>query len=259
MQHHFDVDLAAKYGIAEAILLNHLEYWIEHNRANRKNFFEGRYWTFNSNKALKEIFPYLSEKKIRNARKNLQDAGLILTGNVNKSAYDRTLWYAFSDLSESILPKRQMEVAEKANQNSQKGEPIPVSKPVGKPDISLPPNNPPEGEQQKPKRKRKSDSAEDVEAAIKAFGYPESTNERLREWLEVRNAKRPPNTVSAIQKCIKTLPDMARKSNLGIDAYLDQVIMRGWAAFYEIKAYQPNNSAYSRNPEPPAPQYREAK
>ena len=121
------------------------------------------------------------------------------------------------------------------------------------------PHNPPEGEQQKPKRKRKSDSAEDVEAAIKAFGYPESTNERLREWLEVRNAKRTPNTVSAIQKCIKTLPDMARKSNLGIDAYLDQVIMRGWAAFYEIKAYQPNNGAYSRNPEPPAPQYREAK
>lgn len=114
-------------------------------------------------------------------------------------------------------------------------------------------------EPKKPKRKRKSDSAEDVEAAVKAFGYPESTNERLREWLEVRNAKRTPNTVSAIQKCIKTLPEMARKSNLGIDAYLDQVIMRGWAAFYEIKAYQPNNGAYSRNPEPPAPQYREAK
>ena len=124
---------------------------------------------------------------------------------------------------------------------------------------TFPPNSPPEGEQPKPKRKRKSDSAEDVEAAVKAFGYPESTNERLREWLEVRNAKRTPNTVSAIQKCIKTLPDMARKSNLGIDAYLDQVIMRGWAAFYEIKAYQPNNGAYSRNPEPPAPQYREAK
>ena len=100
-------------------------------------------------------------------------------------------------------------------------------------------------EPKKPKRKRKSDSAEEVETAIKAFGYPESTNERLREWLEVRRAKRTPNTVSAIQKCIKTLPDMARKSNLGIDAYLDQVIMRGWAAFYEIKTYQPNN-AYGR-------------
>lgn len=122
-----------------------------------------------------------------------------------------------------------------------------------------PPNNPPEGEQQKPKRKRKSDSAEDVEAAVKAFGYPESTNERLREWLEVRSAKRTPNTVSAIQKCIKNLPEMAKKSQMSIDAYLDQVIMRGWAAFYEIKTYQPNASAYGRKPEPNAPQYREAK
>lgn len=132
-----------------------------------------------------------------------------------------------------------------------------TNKPTSKSTVT--PYNPPEGEQPKPKRKRKSDSAEAVEAAVKAFGYPESTNERLREWLEIRNAKRTPNTVSAIQKCIKTLPEMARKSNLGIDAYLDQVIMRGWAAFYEIKAYQPNNGAYSRNPEPPAPQYREAK
>lgn len=258
MQHHFDVELAKQYGMVEAVLLNHFEYWIELNRANGKNYFEGRYWTFNSMKAFAEIFPYLSEKKIRNALKNLQDAGLIMTGNFNKSAYDRTLWYAFSDFAESILPKRQMEVAEKANQNSQKGEPIPDNNTGGYPGNNNP-HNPPEGEQQKPKRKRKSDSAEDVEAAVKAFGYPESTNERLREWLEVRSAKRTPNTVSAIQKCIKTLPDMARKSNLGIDAYLDQVIMRGWAAFYEIKAYQPNNGAYSRNPEPPAPQYREAK
>lgn len=114
-------------------------------------------------------------------------------------------------------------------------------------------------EPKKPKRKRKSDSAEDVEAAVKAFGYPESTNERLREWLEVRNAKRTPNTVSAIQKCIKNLPEMAKKSQMSIDAYLDQVIMRGWAAFYEIKTYQPNASAYGRKPEPNAPQYREAK
>src|SRR5699024_2527692 len=79
----------------------------------------------NSMKAMLEIFPYLTEKKIRTALKNLQDEGLILTGNYNRSAYDRTLWYAFSDFAESILPKRQMEVPEKANGFSEKGAPIP--------------------------------------------------------------------------------------------------------------------------------------
>lgn len=134
MQHHFNVELAKKYGMAEAVLINHFEYWLEHNLANDVNFFDGRYWTYNSMKAFAEIFPYLSEKKIRNALKNLQDAGLIITGNFNKSAYDRTLWYAFSDLAESILPKRQMDFSKKANQNIQKGEPIPDNNTDNKPD-----------------------------------------------------------------------------------------------------------------------------
>ena len=129
MQHHFDVELAHKYGVAEAILLNHFEYWIELNRANEKNFYDGRYWTFNSMKAFSKIFPYMTEKKIRNALKHLQDEGLIVTGNYNKLAYDRTLWYAFSDLAESILPKGQMEDPEMANGYFQKVEPIPDNKP----------------------------------------------------------------------------------------------------------------------------------
>ena len=129
MQHHFDVELAQKYGVAEAILLNHFEYWIELNRANEKNFYDGRYWTFNSMKAFSKIFPYMTEKKIRNALKHLQYEGLIVTGNYNKLAYDRTLWYAFSDLAESILPKGQMEDPEMANGYFQKVEPIPDNKP----------------------------------------------------------------------------------------------------------------------------------
>ena len=132
MQHHFDVDLASRYGMVEAILINHFEYWIELNRTNDRNFYDGRYWTFNSMKAMTEIFPYLTEKKIRNALKNLQDEGLILTGNYNRSAYDRTLWYAFSDFAESILPKWQMDFPEKANGNIQKGEPIPNNNPYSK-------------------------------------------------------------------------------------------------------------------------------
>lgn len=127
MQHHFEVDLACKYGMLEAILLNHFEYWLQLNEANNKNYYDGRYWTFNSMKAFKEIFPYVSEKKLRNALKHLQEEGLLITGNYNKSAYDRTLWYAFSDLAISILPKGQMEKNKKANQNYQKGEPIPYN------------------------------------------------------------------------------------------------------------------------------------
>lgn len=125
MQHHFDVELACKYGMLEAILLNHFQYWLQLNEANNKNFYDGRYWTFNSMKAFGKIFSYVSEKKIRNALKHLQEEELIVIGNYNKVAYDRTLWYAFTEKGKSILLKGQMEIYEKANRNLQKGEPIP--------------------------------------------------------------------------------------------------------------------------------------
>ena len=47
MQHTFDIDIAAKYGVEEAILLNHLWFWIQKNEANDRHFHDGLYWTYN--------------------------------------------------------------------------------------------------------------------------------------------------------------------------------------------------------------------
>jgi hypothetical protein len=41
MQHHFNTEIAKKYDIVTAILLDNLFYWIEKNRANNKNFIDG--------------------------------------------------------------------------------------------------------------------------------------------------------------------------------------------------------------------------
>ena len=77
MNHFFNVDIAAKYGMAEAVILEHMYFWLEKNRANDRNFFEGRYWTYNSVKALSVIFPYLTPKKIRSALLKLEKEGLV--------------------------------------------------------------------------------------------------------------------------------------------------------------------------------------
>ena len=134
MEHHFDVSLAIKYGMVEAVIINHFQYWIEANRANDRNFHDGRYWTFNSMKAFSEIFPYLSESKIRNALKRLQDEGIIVTGNYNKLAYDRTLWYAFSDFGESILQNYKMDLEETKNGRINFNGPIPDNNPYNNTD-----------------------------------------------------------------------------------------------------------------------------
>lgn len=125
MEHHFNCEIAQKYGIAEAIILNHFEYWIAKNKANECNFFEGDYWTYNSVRAFKEIFPYLTEKKISFALSKLKNEGIIKTGNFNENKHDRTLWYAITEKGFSILQNGGMEKPKKENRNSQNVEPIP--------------------------------------------------------------------------------------------------------------------------------------
>ena len=124
--HVFDVEFATKYGILEAILFNFIGYWTDKNEANNQNFYEGRYWIFNSIKAFNDLFPYASEKKIRNALKHLEEEGIILKGNFNEKNYDRTNWYTITDFGISLSPKGRIDTAKRANGYCQKGEPIPL-------------------------------------------------------------------------------------------------------------------------------------
>jgi len=57
----FKIEHAIKYGLDEAVILKNLAFWIEKNEANNKNFYEGKYWTYNSLEAFKKLFPFWSE------------------------------------------------------------------------------------------------------------------------------------------------------------------------------------------------------
>lgn len=95
--HSFDTVLATKIGIIPAIIVGHIAYWVNKNASNKQNYFEGRYWSYNSNEAFRVQFSYLSKEQIRTALKKLKDMGIILIGNFNKNQFDRTLWYSLSD------------------------------------------------------------------------------------------------------------------------------------------------------------------
>ncbi len=158
MNHSFDIGIATEYGMLEAVLMEHLTFWIAKNKANDVNFHDGYYWTYNSTKALAELFPYVSKNTISRALHHLEDEGLILSGNYNKSAYDRTMWYALtekgflvfqgkdshqpednknikmdsSNMGKSIsqdggfhFPEWEMEETKMQNGNNQSGTPIP--------------------------------------------------------------------------------------------------------------------------------------
>ena len=159
--HHFNSDVAIICGVEGATFLSHLAFWINHNIANRKNFYDNNYWTYNSNKALLELFPYWSTRELRVIIKNLVKHNLIVEGNYNKIKFDRTKWYALTDIAKDLLgirkvskidlildsndpetqsqpicQKRQMELSEVTNGVVRSDKPIPDIKPDTIPDRS---------------------------------------------------------------------------------------------------------------------------
>lgn len=98
-------DLAVKLGLNEAIVLRQIYYWLEINEKLQRNYYDGRYWTFNTMEEWqKNNFPWWSTKTIERAFKSLISSGIVITGNYNKDQRDRTKWYSINeDVLENIL------------------------------------------------------------------------------------------------------------------------------------------------------------
>ena len=136
MNHIFNVDVAKKYGVLEAIMLNNFAFWIAKNQANERHYHDGKYWTYNSTKAFSELYPYATPKQIRNALEHLRQAGLIETGNFNDLKFDRTLWYTLTPEGISICLDRQSHLPCGANADAPEGKPIPDINTDIKPDVN---------------------------------------------------------------------------------------------------------------------------
>lgn len=78
----------------EAVILNQLNYWIEINKKAEKNFYDNRYWVFNTYQTWKETdFDFWSTDTIRRTLTRLENKGIVLTANYNKMKIDKTKWY----------------------------------------------------------------------------------------------------------------------------------------------------------------------
>ena len=123
-KHFFDVEEAQKYGVHKAIILNHFRFWIITNKRNGTNFHDGHTWSYQTSKALCEWLPYLTQNQIGRYLRDLEDAEVLISGNYNKIAYDRTKWYAFKDES-SNLQNCTMEGSKINNGRFKNQQPIP--------------------------------------------------------------------------------------------------------------------------------------
>lgn len=149
--HAFNVGIAIDYSPTMSLWLGHLALWIHVNIANNKNIHEGRGWSFQTLDAIQDYFPYFTKKQIETMVNNSVKEGLVIKGNYNQTAYDRTVWYALTDkalayfkhlmiskyeerLKFSISQKGEMENPKMGDGNPQKGTPIPDTKKDTKPD-----------------------------------------------------------------------------------------------------------------------------
>lgn len=200
-RHSFDPDVAKLVGINAAVIFQNILWWTEKNAANGKHEYEGRFWTYSSVSAFEALFPYLTAKQIRLALDKLEDAGFLIAGNFNQSAYDRTKWYS------PICPEGDYHLPKKANENAQKGKPIPDSKPDHKLDI-ITPYNPP---------------------------LPDwMPIEAWDGWLAMRKAIKKPLTDRARTRAINKL-DLMRQNGQDIAEVLDRSTSNVWTDLYEIK------------------------
>ena len=94
--HHFDTRIAEIVGVNAAVIAENIKYWCAQKAANGQDVYEGRSWVYNSVKAWRELFPYMSESQIRTSLEKLKAAGIILSGNMGHNTHDRTLWYCIS-------------------------------------------------------------------------------------------------------------------------------------------------------------------
>lgn len=97
MNHYFLEDVACKYGLNEAIVLDMLFRETEWARAIDVDPLDGHYWTLHSTDSFTKLFPYLSERQIQRALEKLEKHGLILIRSYGMTPVDSAAWYTVTN------------------------------------------------------------------------------------------------------------------------------------------------------------------
>ena len=277
MYYSFNSEIAIKYGVDGAIMIENLHFWISKNKANEKHFYDGRYWTYNSLKAFEKLFPFWSSRQIERILRNLINQGAIVTGNYNKIPYDRTKWYALTESVISIYANGEIEERKCVNENNETVEPIPDNKPDNKPDdninkkekeensdekaksiengqmsLNCPDKTPPKTEEdidknKKEKKKTKKEPTQtEIDEVVNAYTSNEELKTAIIEFVKFRKGmgKGRFMTTYAVKLLTKKLDRFANDDNTKIEI-INKSILNGWSDVYELKEPCKNKGGFN--------------
>jgi hypothetical protein len=96
--HMFEIEIAEKYGVNEAIILHNMAYWIGKNETDNRMIIDGYCWTYITLKKLqKDYFSYWTWEQIQYIMRKLEKNNIIKKGKYNKIPTDQTTWYTIID------------------------------------------------------------------------------------------------------------------------------------------------------------------
>lgn len=97
--------LAVEIGLNEALFLQQVHYWIQKS----KHEYDGKKWVYNTYDGWAEQFPFWSVRTLQRIVSSLEKKELLITGNYNKIAIDKTKWYTidYQKLELVARPPRQ--------------------------------------------------------------------------------------------------------------------------------------------------------
>ena len=246
MELHFRADLAQRYGVDGAIFLHCLAFWTAKNRANGRHFHEGRYWTYNTRKALAELFPFWSPRQIERITARLKEAGALLAGNFSEDKTDRTLWYALGDSVLEAYGEDPSPISRNGEMHfTERGQPCHETVKCNKETVAYQidtPCSPPEK-----KRGRRGELPEESKTLLAEYiqGAPPELAEELRNFvrarLEDRRARHSPTAYRAILSRLERFSGGDDRVKLDM---LSLAASRGW-----ITVYPPKEGDQPRQPE----------
>lgn len=218
-------DIARRHGLDEAIILGELasefRYWKREGKTQ-----DG--WFFSTIQNVEDATT-IKEKRQRAAINNLVAAGLLevkLEGMPAKRYVRLSAEKLLANMTEQAPPKAPSKDSQNDGTSSAKmTEQAPPKRPINNNNTTITNNN----------NKKSKSTKRSFEPLIASYTTDETTREKLREWLDVRKAKRAAMTERAIELNLKKLETLAKASGMSVNTYLDEIIRLGWGSFFEIK------------------------
>ena len=210
--HSFSVELATTLGLEKTLILQHFYYWHLSNKDNEGMFKDNHTWFFTSRRNILNTFPYLTERKIRDAIDKLIEDGYVLKGNYNPDKMKKTNWYALTEKSLKLFDQSSVNMSNDWSK-------CPTKDNINK-------DNNIEKEKSSAKKKEKPLPFEDEELRMmweELVKYP--------DWQR--------KTDHAIDLRLKTLERLANGDVCYARAIMRQTLEKGWQDFYDVKGYKP--------------------